>query len=608
MTEKVCSLIPAISIVMPAYNAEKHILEAIESVLGQTFSDFEFIIIDDGSTDNTVRLIRSYSDPRIVLLENRHDFIASLNLGINRAQGKYIARMDADDRMFPDRLKIQYEIMEAHPEITVCSSWMQLFNSSSVGDISKLDAGYIEYPILKLLNNNIICHPATMIRRDFLVSNQIQYEYYPHAEDYRLWFRIAKSGGIFYTEPQALLYYRVSENQVSNVFRKEQQETSKRIRSEILNYLINQNKADYPELFTIYENLLKLEEKGLVHSEYTVSFFSLQLRKIISGNNYKPNLNTILPVFNKRKIQSKTSKQPLISVVMPVYNMENFVSEAMESILNQSFSDFEFIIIDDASTDNTKNILDSEKDSRIIRINNSVNEGNYSCRNKGLDISIGKYLCVMDADDISLFDRLEKQYYFMENNSEYAAAGTDIKFFSENTFPSPFQRLRNEKEIKVRLLQDNVCTHPTLILRKEVLLRHNIGYNEEYYYVADYNLLVDISRAGNITNIPEFLLFYRKHPKQITSIDNKAQEMYRNRIQLKQLNDFKIRPAIDEVIVHHHLMNGISMSKNQLNIAEKWCNKLLVKNHKLNIFDKDYLYSFLEEKLFDVALKSQRIK
>lgn len=114
-----------ISVVMPTYNAEKYVEEAIKSVLNQTFDDFEFIIVDDGSMDNTVPIIRSFNDKRIKLIENKHDFIDSLNLGIENASSKYLARMDADDIMFNERLAIQYSIMEEESEITVCSSWMK---------------------------------------------------------------------------------------------------------------------------------------------------------------------------------------------------------------------------------------------------------------------------------------------------------------------------------------------------------------------------------------------------------------------------------------------------------------------------------------------------
>jgi len=303
----------------------------------------------------------------------------------------------------------------------------------------------------------------------------------------------------------------------------------------------------------------------------------------------------------------KKIKSPAISVVMPVFNMENYISEAMESIINQTFVDFEFIIIDDASTDNTKNIIDSYKDSRILRINNNIKKGNHISRNLALEICKGKYVCMMDADDISCLDRLEKQYVFMENNLKYAVAGTDIHIIFENNFQTTFQYLRDEREVKVHLLQDNVCSHPSLILRKDFLHKYNIKYDEEYYYSADYNLLLDISKVGNITNIPEFLLFYRKHPEQISSKKLNYQKMYRNQIQLKQLSNFKVRPSIDEFNVHQHLMNELPLSKRQLDIAERWCNKLLTKNHKLKIYDQDYLYIFLRECLLKTIHIAQYI-
>jgi glycosyltransferase involved in cell wall biosynthesis len=165
----------AISVVMPCYNAEKFISEAIESVICQDFTDFEFIIIDDGSMDHTIEVIQSYSDERIVLIKNKHaSIISSLNTGLERAKGKYITRMDADDKMVPERLKMQYEHMETHPEITVCSSWMQLFNSSGLEKISKTVNGVIKNPLYELLNENIIAHPTVMIRRDFLEKHKLR--------------------------------------------------------------------------------------------------------------------------------------------------------------------------------------------------------------------------------------------------------------------------------------------------------------------------------------------------------------------------------------------------------------------------------------------------
>lgn len=116
-----------ISVVMPVYNGEKYLRECIDSVLAQTFTDFEFIIVDDGSTDSTESIIKSYTDDRVVYIKKEHNGISeALNLGIRRAIGLYIARMDADDMMYPNRLEVQYKFMCEHPEydmITAGFEW-----------------------------------------------------------------------------------------------------------------------------------------------------------------------------------------------------------------------------------------------------------------------------------------------------------------------------------------------------------------------------------------------------------------------------------------------------------------------------------------------------
>lgn len=113
-----------ISVCVPMYNAARYVRECIESILNQTFADFELLVVDDGSTDGSVEVVRSYDDPRIRLLENEHDYIGSLNLLLEEAKGKYMVRMDADDVMVPDRLQVQFDYMEEHGEIDVLSGGM----------------------------------------------------------------------------------------------------------------------------------------------------------------------------------------------------------------------------------------------------------------------------------------------------------------------------------------------------------------------------------------------------------------------------------------------------------------------------------------------------
>lgn len=110
---------PTVSIYMPMYNASRYLRECIDSVLAQTFTDFEFLIADDGSTDNSVKIVESYSDPRIRLIKREHDYIATLNTLISEAKGKYIAKMDADDIMTPNRISDQFSFMESNTDVDI---------------------------------------------------------------------------------------------------------------------------------------------------------------------------------------------------------------------------------------------------------------------------------------------------------------------------------------------------------------------------------------------------------------------------------------------------------------------------------------------------------
>ena len=298
-----------------------------------------------------------------------------------------------------------------------------------------------------------------------------------------------------------------------------------------------------------------------------------------------------------------------VSVIMPTYNMELYVEEAVNSILNQSFKDFEFIIVDDASTDNTPAFLKSIQDDRVICIFNKQNRGNYACRNEGLSNASGKYICVMDADDIAHPDRLMKQYAFMEENLRCVAVGSDILGFSNTRSNLLLKRLQNKEEIKVFLLKDNTCTHPSLIIRKEILDRYKIQYNEKFYYAADYNLIVDLSAIGSLSNLPEPLLKYRLHNNQITYIRKNEQIYYRNQIQFKQLSRFELQPSIEEKALHLTLMNDLpAVNHSLLERLEKWCNKLLDQNGKTRFYNEECLYLFLKERMMEVMKKSFRLK
>jgi glycosyltransferase involved in cell wall biosynthesis len=208
---------PKISVIMPVYNGEKYLSEAIQSILDQTFSDFEFIIADDGSTDGSCEIVSMFKDERIRYEKLPHQgLVHTLNHAIRMARGTYIARMDADDISLPERLARQVEYMDAHPDIAVCGSWATCINGN--GDsVGSYDYPPVESKQIKkyALIHNPFIHPSVVIRNKIIVRVGGYRTFWKHTEDYELWTRILslyKGANI----PEYLLKYRVHDNQVTS--------------------------------------------------------------------------------------------------------------------------------------------------------------------------------------------------------------------------------------------------------------------------------------------------------------------------------------------------------------------------------------------------------
>lgn len=212
---------PLVSVIMPVYNAEKHLDEAINSILNQTFTEFEFIILNDGSIDKSEEIIRSYNDSRIIYVKNNENLkiVQTLNKGIVLAKGKYIARMDADDICMPTRLEEQFAFMESNPDVGVCGTWVKAFGDKNC--IWRYPCKHHDIAVHHLFHCSI-AHPSVFIRRDQIVSNALLYDVgYPYAEDYEFWIRCASYFKLANID-KVLLHYRISKSSSSRSNRKDQ--------------------------------------------------------------------------------------------------------------------------------------------------------------------------------------------------------------------------------------------------------------------------------------------------------------------------------------------------------------------------------------------------
>ncbi len=221
-----------ISVVMPVYNAEKYLREAIDSILNQTYTNFEFIILNDGSTDRTEEIILSYDDSRIIYVKNEENLqiVKTLNKGIGLAKGKYIARMDADDISLPKRFQKQIEYMEEHSDTDVCGTWMQIIDQPQ--RIWRYPIWHKEIKAYMLFNTSMF-HPTVLMKRSFF--NTFSYSsLYNKAEDYQLWCS-AVDEKRFANIPEPLYHYRRHTEMTNVVARKEQVEKADLVRKDMLN-------------------------------------------------------------------------------------------------------------------------------------------------------------------------------------------------------------------------------------------------------------------------------------------------------------------------------------------------------------------------------------
>ena len=234
-----------------------------------------------------------------------------------------------------------------------------------------------------------------------------------------------------------------------------------------------------------------------------------------------------------------------VSVIMAVYNTkEEWLRESIESILNQTFSDFEFIIINDGSSNNAEEIILSYKDKRIKYIKQE-NQGLAKSLNNGLQIAQGEYIARMDSDDISLPSRFEKQVNFLDKNKEISILGTWFEIFPET------QIIKHPEKIDFLTLLKYCCLgHPTVMFRREDFEKHNLKYNETFKAAQDYDLWSRAIRYIKMANLQEVLLKYRWHNESITQ--TKAEIQQKNAQKVKQnMLDF----LTDDVIMQNKILD-----------------------------------------------------
>lgn len=285
-------------------------------------------------------------------------------------------------------------------------------------------------------------------------------------------------------------------------------------------------------------------------------------------------------------VRRKTVEQKiLITVLMSVYNTPSeYLCSAVDSILHQTYQNIEFIIIDDGSSGATKNTLRSFHDERIVSICNEHNLGLTKSLNIGLAAARGKYIARMDADDISLPERLEKQLSFMEDHPETAALGSYIESVKGKRIYHT--HWTDDRDIlRARMLFGNGgIPHPTAFFRAGFLKKHHILYDETLQKTQDYGMWVDILKQGGQLNLfPQILLQYRTSGEQISCKNRDEQLFFEGTVIERQLRDLPVNMSEEgQNAVKHFGRGNYEISPSKMN---RYLDQIIAANRVSHMYD-----------------------
>ena len=302
--------------------------------------------------------------------------------------------------------------------------------------------------------------------------------------------------------------------------------------------------------------------------------------------------------------------QPLVSVVMPVYNSQSFLREAINSILNQTYSNIELIVINDGSTDSSKEIILSYTDPRVRYIENNPNKGIVKSRNIGVEHATGKYIATLDSDDIALPDRIKTQVDFLEKNPDYGMCGVyhqeinnDGKLLKKIIYPS------NDKDARTFLTIGNCFCASAIMVRGH--LAKELKYREGYDIVEDYELWYRISKIAKITNLPIYATYYRVHGNNITITKKNQNISLATKIYRQILSDYNINFSEDELAIHVNAIfynNSYFKDAGKLKQLENWITKLYNELKKYSSINSPIIHKFFSEKWVVICAKNKNYR
>lgn len=582
------SAAPTVSIVIPTKSRRDLLAQTLDSLRAQSFPDWEAIVIDDHSDDGTVELLQSASaaDPRIRFLQasGQRGAPAARNLGARAARGRYVIFLDSDDLLAPHCLRQRVAFLEARPDLDFCVSPCALFHETP-GDASlrwNVDDGRDDLD--RLLSGDVPWQTTGPTwRRESLAKFDPWDESVLAGQDWEFHIRALCAGLRYERLPEIDFFWRMPGERPS-ISSQGLHADRVRARPALLRKLLNAvrgsdrltafrrrcfaglfwsaarqtaERVSRKESRVVWR--IALDEKLLdrrawaLGQRYLLAWklpaLQRRLERKIERTWPSEMLGRRSPTFLKAAIDP--GKPPTVSVLMSVYNSARYLPAAIESILRQTFRDFEFIVIDDGSTDDSRRIVEryAATDARI-RLTSRPNTGLARALEEGLAQCRGEFVARMDGDDIALPTRFARQVEYLRRHPDCACVGSRVLYINPFGLPvsgdessSTSDHPTDHDEIDHRLLQGKggSIVHPAAMMRRAALLQVG-GYREQYNNSEDLDLFLRLAEVGRLANLPEVLLHYRRH------LESVSHQKYENQWRLKK-----------QIVADAYARRGLSM-------------------------------------------------
>ncbi|MGG3799025.1 glycosyltransferase [Metabacillus fastidiosus] len=540
-------LFPLVSILIPTYNRPEYLREALESVLIQTYRNIEIIICDDSTDNETKIMIEPYlkANNKIKYFKNQQKLgegngLKNAKKCLSLSSGEFINFLMDDDRFSSEKILKMVNYFLQYRDISLVTSYRQLidkegnflhsieatkkqFEKDTLVDGRELG----KYVISNMLN--MVGEPTTVLFRkndlDEMFGKYLGRQYSP-LSDVSTWLHLLRKGkAVYIAEP--LSYFRLHEDQNAN--------SLQNIITGAIEwfYLIKESydSTNYVDNLNDLHNTLSVwleKNHSIIKQVKQFIFDRIFINEIgnLINELYSCYKECLKIIFRENFNSSKLTNKPLVSVIVPAYNHEKYVQNTLDSIINQTYSNIELIILNDGSSDNTHKIITAYAEKLKNRFTNYVyinkeNEGVCKTLNKGLEISQGKYIIPFASDDYMFPERIEEQVHFLEENKEYGMVYTNGFDYNSHDLLGPhcnydIQNLFSSQMIfkygdLFEYFLENVFSVPTPTVCIRRACYEEIGMYDENLIYEDPDMFLRISQKFKIGYIDKILTIHRIH-------------------------------------------------------------------------------------------------